>query len=54
MAMQEVVCADCGAINQWVAHSCWRCLEPLSDRSVAAVAGVAEPEPKPEPRTATA
>jgi predicted amidophosphoribosyltransferase len=53
MAMQEVVCADCGAINQWVAHSCWRCLEPLSDRA-AAVAGVAEPEPNPEPGTATA
>ena len=35
MAMQEVVCADCGAINQWVAHSCWRCLEPLSDRPTA-------------------
>ena len=50
MAMQEVVCADCGAINQWVAHSCWRCLEPLSDRSVAADP---IPEPLPGQQTAT-
>jgi predicted amidophosphoribosyltransferase len=51
MAMQEVVCADCGAINQWVAHSCWRCLEPLSDRSAAA-AQIAEPLPDARPATA--
>jgi predicted amidophosphoribosyltransferase len=50
MAMQEVVCADCGAINQWVAHSCWRCLEPLSDRSAAAAP---VPEPLPDQHTAT-
>jgi predicted amidophosphoribosyltransferase len=51
MAMQEVVCADCGAINRLVAHACWRCLEPLADRSAAAVEAE---EPQPEPRSATA
>ncbi|MEO8424704.1 MAG: hypothetical protein ABI595_12450 [Actinomycetota bacterium] len=51
MAMQEVVCADCGAINQAVAHACWRCLEPLTDRA-AATAEVAEPQPEPRPATA--
>jgi predicted amidophosphoribosyltransferase len=51
MAMQEVVCADCGAINRLVAHACWRCLEPLSGRP----GGTAETaEPLPDPRTATA
>ena len=52
MAMQEVVCADCGAINQWVAHSCWRCLEPLADRSIAPAPAPA-PEPLPDQHTAT-
>lgn len=51
MAMQEVVCADCGAINQWVAHTCWRCLEPLSDRP-AGTAEIAEHLPDPHPATA--
>jgi ribosomal protein L40E len=37
MAMQEMVCTDCGAINQSVAHACWRCLEPLADRPAATV-----------------
>jgi hypothetical protein len=51
MAMQEVVCADCGAINQWVAHSCWRCLELLSaDPPGTAVA--TEPLPDRHPATA--
>ena len=52
MAMQEVVCADCGAINQWVAHSCWRCLEPISDRSIAPAPAPAA-EPLPDQQTAT-
>ncbi len=51
MAMQEVVCPDCGAINRLVAHACWRCLEPLSDRP-AATAEAAEPQP--HANTATA
>ena len=51
MAMQEVVCADCGAINRLAAHACWRCLEPLSDRQ----AGIAEgAEAGPDPHAATA
>jgi hypothetical protein len=56
MAMQEVVCADCGAINRSVAHACWRCLEPLSEGSTdhpARTEADIAPEP-PEPRTATA
>jgi len=48
MAMQEVVCVDCGAINQVIADVCWRCLEPLSRRPAAG------PEPQVEPRPATA
>jgi ribosomal protein L40E len=51
MAKQEIVCADCGAINHVAAHACWRCLEPLSDRP-AATAEVAEPPPDPRPATA--
>jgi hypothetical protein len=51
MAMQEVVCADCGAINQRISHACWRCLELLSDRP----AGTTETaEPLPDPRSAPA
>jgi predicted amidophosphoribosyltransferase len=50
MAMQEVICPSCGAINQVIADACWRCLESLSDRSAAAV----EPVPQPQPRPATA
>jgi ribosomal protein L40E len=50
MAMQEVVCVDCGAINQVIADVCWRCLESLSDRSAAS----AEPEPQAQPRPASA
>lgn len=50
MAMQEVVCVDCGAINQWIARACWRCLEPLSElRAEAAEA----PETQQAPRSAT-
>lgn len=53
MAMQEVVCTGCGAINQLVARACWRCLESLSDP--AATGTVAEPlPPLPDPRPATA
>jgi ribosomal protein L40E len=47
MAMQEVVCVDCGAINQVIADVCWRCLESLSNRPAAG------PEPQVEPRPAT-
>lgn len=50
MAMQEVVCAGCGAINQVIAVACWRCLESLSDRPAA----TAEPEPQAGPRSLTA
>jgi predicted amidophosphoribosyltransferase len=50
MAMQEVVCPGCGAINQLIADACWRCLEPLADRPAAA----ADPEPQAHPRTALA
>ena len=49
--MQEVVCADCGAINRLVAHACWRCLEPLAERPDATTEAV---EPVSEPRPATA
>jgi predicted amidophosphoribosyltransferase len=51
MAMQEVVCTACGAINRLVAHACWRCLEVLSDRS-SEDAEVAEAPPEPRPATA--
>ena len=51
MAMREVVCADCGAINQVVAHACWRCLEPLTDRTVGTSEAV-DPGPEPSPATA--
>jgi hypothetical protein len=51
MAVQEIVCADCGAINQVVAHVCWRCLEPLADRPTGTTQAV---EPLPEPRPASA
>lgn len=50
MAMQEVVCTGCGAINQLVARACWRCLESLSDP--AGAAEVAESRPDPHPATA--
>jgi hypothetical protein len=43
MAMQEVVCVDCGAINQVIADVCWRSLEPIADRPVAS----ADAEPRP-------
>jgi hypothetical protein len=51
MAMQEVVCADCGAINRAVADACWRCLEllPVGPAGPAEIA-----EPQPEPHIATA
>jgi hypothetical protein len=29
MAMQESVCAGCGAINRLNADMCWRCLDLL-------------------------
>jgi ribosomal protein L40E len=48
MAMQEIVCADCGAINQVIADVCWRCLESLSNRPAAGL------EPQVQPRPATA
>jgi predicted amidophosphoribosyltransferase len=51
MAMQEVVCAHCGAINRSIAYVCWRCLEPLSERPAASV-HTAEPVPEPRPATA--
>jgi ribosomal protein L40E len=48
MAMQEVICPSCGAINQMIADACWRCLESLADRPAAASA------PEPQTRSATA
>ncbi len=51
--MQEVVCAVCGAINQMVAHACWRCLEPIADRGVAAAEAIgADADPRPSHRVA--
>jgi len=50
MAMQEVVCVDCGAINQVVADVCWRCLEPIAGRAAASL----DLEPQAQPRPATA
>jgi hypothetical protein len=44
MAMQECVCAECGAINQVSSETCWRCLEGLHEAQV---------EPQPEPERAT-
>jgi len=49
MAMQEVICPSCGAINQMIADACWRCLEPIADRPAAG-----SPEPRVQPRPATA
>lgn len=43
MAVQEVVCAGCGAINRVSAETCWRCLETVDDVP-AEIAAVAEPE----------
>jgi predicted amidophosphoribosyltransferase len=51
MAMQEVVCDGCGAINRSIAHACWRCLEPLTDRAVATAEAI---EPMPDPHSTTA
>ena len=51
MAMQEIVCPSCGAINQVIADACWRCLESLADRPAAAAA---DPAPQAHPRPATA
>jgi predicted amidophosphoribosyltransferase len=50
MAMQEVICPSCGAINQMIADACWRCLESLADHPAAA----ADPEPQTHPRPAIA
>jgi len=49
MAMEEVICPSCGAINQVIADACWRCLEPIADRPAAA-----DTEPQTQPRPAIA
>jgi predicted amidophosphoribosyltransferase len=38
MAIQEVICPSCGAINQMIADACWRCLEALAPAPTTASA----------------
>ena len=51
MAMQEVVCAGCGAINHTDAHACWRCLETLTDARMGYETST-EPDLQSRPATA--
>jgi hypothetical protein len=52
MAMLEVVCADCGAINRMSADACWRCLEMLA--TAAPVSDHRDSRPAVQPRFARA
>jgi hypothetical protein len=52
MALAEVICGSCGAINRASADTCWRCLEAIEEPTPAASA---TPHlPRPRSRTATA
>lgn len=45
MALAEVICGSCGAINRASADACWRCLEILEEPTPAA-ATPAAPAPR--------
>jgi hypothetical protein len=50
MALAEVICGSCGAINRASAETCWRCLEPIEEPEPAP-APAAAPVPLPAPRS---
>jgi hypothetical protein len=53
MAVQERVCAHCGAINRVSADACWRCLESLPDPSPIVAEAELTFEPASEPQATT-
>jgi hypothetical protein len=55
MALTEVICGSCGAINRASADTCWRCLEPIVEPAAAPARTAAAPHlARPRSRTRTA